>query len=339
MTQLGLRAFSLGPVLTLVLASLLPVPALAGGSSRDPAKVVGPERCAECHEAEAAAWKRTHHFQTFLDMHRKEEAKAIIDKLGGSRIKVNPHCVSCHYTQGLKNDKPRSMWGVTCESCHGAGADWVDVHNAYGPKGTTRETETPAHKKQRITAAVTAGMIRPSETYTVAANCFSCHTIPDEELVNVGGHKQRSAFELVAWSQGEIRHNYADAGANRPADAAHKRILYVTGRALDLEYSLRAAAKATGSGPFLEAAQGGVAGAIEHLKAIQAAQALPEVAAMLETASRVAVEPGARAALDKAAAAVGAAAERFVANHDGSALTALDSLLPSESEYKGAAQP
>ena len=31
--------------------------------------------------------------------------------------------------------------------------------------------------------------------------------VPEERLVNVGGHTAGSAFELVSWSQGEVRHN------------------------------------------------------------------------------------------------------------------------------------
>ncbi len=312
-----------------------------GGAARDPAKVVGPERCGECHKSEFAAWQQTHHAKTFLEMHRKPEASEIVQKLGGRRIKQNEHCLQCHYTQGLKEGEPAALWGVTCESCHGQAKEWIDVHNDYGGKGVTKETETADHRKQRIEKTAAAGMIRPADTYHAAANCYSCHTVPDEELVNKGGHKARSDFELVSWSQGEVRHNYfysADK-KNREASPAHKRVLYVTGKGLDLEYSLRAGAKATAPGPFLDNAAKSVATALAKLKEVQAAQAIPEVGEMTAAASGVTVKPGNTAALNKAADAVAAANQKFGKGNDGSKIAGIDKLLPKPSSYKGTAQP
>jgi hypothetical protein len=312
-----------------------------GGAARDPAKVVGPERCGECHKSEIAAWQKTHHSTTFLEMHRKPEAAEIVKKLGGKRIKQNEHCLQCHYTQGIKEGEPAALWGVTCESCHGQAKEWIDVHNDYGGKGVTKETETADHKKQRIEKTAAAGMIRPADTYHAAANCYSCHTVPDEELVNKGGHAARSDFDLVSWSQGEVRHNYfysADK-KNREASAAHKRVLYVTGKGLDLEYSLRAGAKATAAGPFLDNASKSVAAALARLKEIQAAQAIPEVAEMIAAASSAEVKPGNAASLNKSADSVAAANRKFSESNDGSKLSGIDKLLPQASSYKGTAQP
>jgi hypothetical protein len=310
-----------------------------GGAARDAAKVVGPEKCGECHKSEFAAWKEMHHAKTFLEMHRKPAATEIVTKLGGKRIKQNEHCLSCHYTSGLKEGEAAALWGVTCESCHSQGKDWVDAHNDYGGKGVTKESETPDHKKARLSKTEAAGMIRPADTYRAAANCYSCHTVPDEELVNKGGHTVRSDFELVSWSQGEVRHNYfySPDKKNRAASAAHKRILYVAGKGLDLEYSLRAAAKATGPGPFLDNATKAVAAALAKLKEVEAAQATPEVAAMIATGSGAAVKAGNGAALTKAAAEVGASNQKFCKDNDGSKLAAVDKLIPTTA--KGAAQP
>jgi len=312
-----------------------------GGAAHDPAKVVGPERCGECHKSELAAWQQTHHAKTFLEMHRKPEAAEIVKKLGGKRIKQNEHCLTCHYTQGLKEGEPTALWGVTCESCHGQAKEWIDVHNDYGGKGVTRETETADHKKARLEKTAGAGMIRPADTYHAAANCYSCHTVPDEELVDKGGHKARSDFDLVSWSQGEVRHNYfySSDKKNREASAAHKRVLYVTGKGLDLEYSLRAGAKATAAGPFLDNATKSVAAALSKLKEIQSAQPIPEVAEMITAASSVAVKPGNAAGLNKAAAGVAEANQKFGKSNDGSKLNAIDKLVPPLSTYKGTAQP
>lgn len=312
-----------------------------GGAASDPAKIAGPERCGECHKSEIAAWQQTHHAKTFLEMHRKPEATEIVKKLGGKRIKQNEHCLVCHYTEGLKEGESAALWGVTCESCHGQAKEWIDLHNDYGGKGITKESETPDHKKMRLDKTAAAGMIRPADTYSAAANCYSCHTVPDEELVNKGGHKARSDFDLVSWSQGEVRHNYfySPDKKNREASAAHKRVLYVTGKGLDLEYSLRAAAKATAAGVFLDNASKSVAAALAKLKEIQAAQAVPEVAEMIAAGAGAGVKAGNAAELGKAADAVGAANKKFAKGNDGSKLAATDKLVPAAATYKGAAQP
>jgi hypothetical protein len=75
---------------------------------------------------------------------------------------------------------------------------------------STREQETPQHRSAAICATRSAVEMRnPINVYLLAQSCYRCHTVPDEELVNVGGHKAGSLdFEIVAWSQGLVRHNF-----------------------------------------------------------------------------------------------------------------------------------
>ena len=90
-------------------------------------------------------------------------------------------------------------------------------------------------------------MIRPKAMYTLAKNCYGCHVVPREKLVNVGGHPAGSKFELVSWSQGEIRHNlwYGNGKDNKLASAKRKRLMFVVGLVVELETALRAVGKAT----------------------------------------------------------------------------------------------
>ena len=76
--------------------------------------------------------------------------------------------------------------------------------------------------------------------------------MPQEDLVNKGGHRAGSAFELVSWSQGEVRHNtwYSKGKDNVPASAARKRMLYLVGLGVELETALRAVGKATARKPY-----------------------------------------------------------------------------------------
>jgi hypothetical protein len=54
-----------------------------------------------------------------------------------------------------------------------------------------------SREERRIKSAA-AGMIRPEDTYAVAANCCECRHVPNEKLVNTDGHTFGTpALELV----------------------------------------------------------------------------------------------------------------------------------------------
>ena len=120
-------------------------------------------------------------------------ALAIAGKLGFRLIKRDSVCFSCHYTPIVERGQIRVDSGVSCESCHGAGRDWIDVHNDYGGKGFDHASETAEHRAERVARSRELGMRRPSDLYPAAASCFGCHTVPEERLVNVGGHPAGSA--------------------------------------------------------------------------------------------------------------------------------------------------
>src|SRR5262245_58688470 len=220
---------------------------------RDPAQIVGSDQCAKCHEKEVQQWMRTPHFLTFDTLHRRPEAKEIADRLGLGSIKRNDTCVRCHYTQQDQDGRARVVAGVSCELCHGAAKDWIAIHNDYGGPNATKASESAEHRLERLKASIAAGMNNPHNVYLVARQCYDCHTVPDESLVNVGHHFAASQdFELVAWSQGIMRHNFLRTGgaANGALSPAELRVLYVVGVLADLEYSLRAVAKATEKAKF-----------------------------------------------------------------------------------------
>ena len=86
------------------------------------------------------------------------------------------------------------------------------------------------------------------DLYSIAINCYSCHMVPNEELVNVGGHTAGTKeFELVRYSQGQIRHNFlrSNGSNNEQASPERLRMMYVVGLIADLEFSTRATAIAT----------------------------------------------------------------------------------------------
>ena len=312
-------------------------------SSRAAHQIVGPKECSECHERENHVWRNSRHYIGAKFLPRDKNAKQIAKALGIRRIKTDPRCTSCHYTvQHVQDKRPRAVAGVSCESCHGAAGQWLLPHADYGGPDETSVTETPEHREQRLSRCDAQGMIRPDRLYHLAASCYRCHLIADEQVVNVAGHPVDVEFELVAWSQGAMRHNFRrdEKAGNAPCSAEHKRKMYVMGQALRLEYSLRALAGATSPGPYAQAMIAHTGHAVSALQRILAAADIHEVKSMLAVTRAVDLEPGDSDALMRAADQVGAAARQFEASHDGAALEALealDALVPGPESCKGAA--
>lgn len=314
--------------------------ALAQTPRLDPAKVKGPSACGECHEESIAAWRTTHHHSTFKELPRTQEARDIASKMGIKRIKSESDCLSCHFTTAMEDGAEKPIAGITCESCHGAGADWIDTHSDYGGKDATRESESAAHRKARWAKAEKSGMIRPTDLYALAENCYQCHTVPNERLVNVGGHAAGSNFELVAWTQGEVRHTlwYNGGKSNAEAPIERRRMMYLVGKALDLEYALRGVAKASEKAKYAVAMAKRAKRAALGIKAvIDAGAKAPELDALLKIAGSAKVTLNNEAALTKAADAVAVQAKALASKYTGKEFAAVDGLLPKPADYKGQA--
>ena len=132
---------------------------LQQASPANPHAVVGNQACVKCHAAEMKVWQSTPHSKTFDELHRRPEAKAIATKLGVKSIKHGGRCVSCHYTQqaDASTGDVHAIAGVSCESCHGAAKDWLELHHDYGGEGITRLTESSEHRRARIARSLAAG--------------------------------------------------------------------------------------------------------------------------------------------------------------------------------------
>ncbi|MEZ6186085.1 MAG: multiheme c-type cytochrome [Planctomycetota bacterium] len=232
----------------------------------DPAQTLGPDTqqseqqgCIKCHEPHYAAWRKSTHAGS-LAMPREPLARSLRRALrrqaDGFRPNTSPLCMSCHFTVIESKGELKAAYGVSCESCHGAGGAHVALHS-----------DKQADYATRMQAATDAGMIRPTSLYRLAENCYQCHMLAKdvnraegeptlEELVNleveVKEKGQESTvhhpagtleFDLLTYSQGEVRHNFNDGKPNPPS--AYRHALYVVGKLLDLEFSLRALARAT----------------------------------------------------------------------------------------------
>jgi hypothetical protein len=313
--------------------------AAGGAGAADPAKTVGPNACGECHKQEVEAWKGTHHFKTFREMPRNTKANEIADKMGVRRIRSDSLCRNCHFTVQQKNDTEEPVAGISCESCHGAGKDWIKIHSGFS--GKTVFFESSAEEKARWKLSDAKGMIRPRSVYLLAKNCYSCHVVPQEDLVNKGGHRAGSAFELVSWSQGEVRHNtwHSKGRENVPASAARRRMLYLVGLGAELETALRAVAKATVRKTYaFEMAKRTDRARKQLAAAAKAAPNIPDIAKMVELAHSAGLKLNNERSLTAAADGVSKQLESITETYDGNTMAGLDSLIPGPDKYKGTAR-
>ncbi len=297
---------------------------------------LGPKSCANCHKSSIRAWKGTHHFKTFKNLPKKKEAKAIAKKMGIKRMKNKSDCLDCHFTSKPKKNKTKVVAGISCESCHGPAREWMDIHGDFGGKGVKVNDETPEHKITRYAEAEKNGMIRPSNLYNVAKNCYSCHTVPNEKLVNVGGHAAGSEFELVQWSQGEVRHNvWYDEKVNNASPTNRLRMMYIIGKALDLEYALRGLANATEDQTYFKAMVERQQKALTDLKKIADSLQTAEIKSLVAAVNVADIKINNSAALTAVADKISSISQGIAKQYDGSQFAAIDTLLPAASSYKG----
>ena len=305
----------------------------------DPEKIVMSSRddrvpCGECHALEYDTWKETPHSTGFDTMHRSKSAQSILERMDFRLAKRESLCLRCHYTATQPGEQAKAIAGVSCESCHGAARDWEAVHNDYGP-GADHATESAEHKMQRIQASIDGGMLRPSDNlYGVAANCFECHTVPSEELVDVGKHASGSDFELVEWSE-NIRHNFIQAQwssdeSNRAPTAERKRVMYVVGRMLDYEYSMRGLAEATTSGRYAKAMERRITSAVRELEKIAFIADIAEVDDVLKNHKNVQLIPDNKEPILAVSEQVRSLGQAFTMGQDGSGIEPIDRLIAGE---------
>jgi len=299
----------------------------------DGAKIMLPTRCAECHRKEYAVWEETNHARgTLVD--RSEGAGGIKERMGVVSMKHESLCIKCHYTGVVdaSGGKPVGAAGVSCESCHGAAREWINIHNNYGA-GNTRTTEPSQHGEKRLADSRAAGMLLSDDLYGVVANCFQCHTVPHEQLVNIGQHTVGSTSFEVVEKFDQIRHNFLHSSfdATRTDNAEippqRQRLMYIVGLAVDLEYSLRGVAEATdGGGRYLRAMQRRVHKAKNMLAGVTSRVSVPEIAEILALVNDLPLEPGRKQKTLEVAESIKGLNKRLIRNHAENGLAGVDSV-------------
>lgn len=136
---------------------------LVFGQKGDPAKLIGTKKCAICHKKDDTGnqygkWQSMGHAKAF-ELLGTEEAKAVAAKLGIEDPQTSGQCLKCHatayyFTESLQSEEVALEDGVSCESCHGPGAD-------YKKKSIMESLEE----------SIANGMIHPAKE----KSCTQCH--------------------------------------------------------------------------------------------------------------------------------------------------------------------
>ena len=127
---------------------------------------VGATKCATCHKTAAQGeqfvkWQASEHAKAFATL-ATPEAKELGKKAGIEDPQKDPQCLSCHVTghgapAALHGPKYDPTEGVGCESCHGAGADYIKKATMEGITAGTID-------------AASVGLVIPD-----AKTCQGCH--------------------------------------------------------------------------------------------------------------------------------------------------------------------
>lgn len=128
----------------------------------DASKYIGVKKCKMCHKKaeegeQFAKWEASKHAKAFETL-GTPEAKEAGKKVGVDDPQKSGKCLKCHstaynWTEAVATTEIPVEEGVSCESCHGPGADY-------------KKKETMKDRK----ASIAAGMVeKPKEM------CKSCH--------------------------------------------------------------------------------------------------------------------------------------------------------------------
>ena len=303
----------------LLILFAMPLTAYAAPTEWDPEKVESYKGCVKCHEKQVEIWEKTKHYQTFKTLSKKPEAKEIAEGMGVDprKIKKDKLCAGCHFTIGIQAGKTKPISGVSCESCHGPSRDWLKKHNDFGGKGVKLKFEAPEHRKERHAELDKLGMNYPGNIYGFAKNCFNCHIVANEKLVNDTKHAAGSKFNFVKRTQGDIRHG-------PEATVAEKRKMQVIGYAVELELSLNALADAAGDKRYAKEMQQRSLKALANLQDINKKIKNADVDNIVAASSKVAISAGNKAALNQLATQIASVSKLFSDNADGNTMAALD---------------
>lgn len=190
--------------MTLILLCSAPLAPRATAAPRN----LGPNKCTSCHDHEPQkAWAAKDKHSRALQQLEDKNASKYAGAIGLSDpYSLKGSCVECHATEFAGDANA----GVSCETCHGAGSDYLEPHQVKGS----------------YSKAVALGMTDTRGNYPRWARlCVGCHIVTDRKLT-AAGHPSGVAFEVSGESQ-KIKHwnesyDFAKLAAAGRAESARK---------------------------------------------------------------------------------------------------------------------
>ena len=169
---------------------------------RDAANYVGIKMCGVCHKKEdngnqLAKWQDSQHAKAF-ELLGTPEAKELGKKSGVENPQASGKCLKCHstaynLTETVATEKIKPEEGITCESCHGPGKNYVK-------KAVMEDRQQ----------AIAGGMVYPA-----GKSCELCHndqspgwkadryTTPDGKKV---GFDYEQAYKKIEHPDPKVKH-------------------------------------------------------------------------------------------------------------------------------------
>ena len=157
------------------LATLLFAGFLPGVTVAQQAEYLGFRACTKCHDSQGETWRSSAHAKAFdsLKPNAKSEAK--------TKAKLDPkkdytqdnNCVGCHVTgygepggfaSSASLDDMKTLVGVTCESCHGAGGKYRNLHGEGGDR-LKKQGENSERKP----------LVDAGQNFDMEKACARCH--------------------------------------------------------------------------------------------------------------------------------------------------------------------
>ena len=129
----------------------------------------GPEKCAECHYAEAQQWYDSGHAQALLDAESSLQLAC-----AGEGSFMDCTCLECHTTAFDPEEGTYAHRGVTCEACHGI---YVEDHPIDGPMVLTSDS-----KLCQSCHVDTHEQWASSPHGDAEVGCTSCHHVHSQDL-------------------------------------------------------------------------------------------------------------------------------------------------------------
>ncbi len=311
---------------------------------QNPVENVGAESCRDCHEEMSFAWEKSAHATSFEELAKGDATKKMAEILSikPSAIPTTVSCVRCHYTQETLASVAQTTAGVSCESCHGSSAGWIEEHSR---KSLSRS--------ERVDYSTRLGMAHPDSIHKITKTCYECHVVDDEQLVNMAGHPAISDdFEFLSWYSGEVKHNFLVQKAGKKTKShssdpqeipqTRKRMLYLSGKLHHLAHTLKAIARAKDApvdreGKFVRLENGQYTYAVQHalvveklkkdFDTVQQKTSIPQYTEALVVLRGLSLQTGNQREIDAAAARIEELAGEFCEDHSGKEFAAIDSIL------------